>query len=229
MAATERNFSADSVLRDLDTGAPPGLESWGCPRASASHWLWGCRCAVPLSAGRSWCPGIPATPPGSPPPRAGTFDRCDRHVIQSGPALVSSHLSLRRLQRVAPIDPVIPRVEPELRFLLGLLTQLLSQKREFSRQRDLALTSQTRFLPLPFLRSGDLFQAVFSSSYRNSLAVRPLRSTVVTRLLAVGSEEARLRASHRPPLKLHVRFSRMQLSRRLKRSWRPEKELIAPS
>jgi Na+/H+ antiporter NhaD/arsenite permease-like protein len=45
----------------------------------------------------------------------------------------------------------------------------------------------------------------------------------------VGSEEARLRASHRPPLKLHVRFSRMQLSRRLKRSGRPEKELIAPS
>jgi|ERR1700674_410252 len=31
----------------------------------------------------------------------------------------------------------------------------------------------------------------------------------------VGSEEARLRASLRPPLKLHVRFSRMQLSRRL--------------
>ncbi len=30
----------------------------------------------------------------------------------------------------------------------------------------------------------------------------------------VGSEEARLHASLRPPLKLHVRFSRMQLSRR---------------
>jgi len=30
----------------------------------------------------------------------------------------------------------------------------------------------------------------------------------------VGSEEARLRASLRPPRKLHVRFSRMQLSRR---------------
>src|SRR6266851_229961 len=33
--------------------------------------------------------------------------------------------------------------------------------------------------------------------------------------LAVGSEVARLRAGHRPPLNLHVRFSRMQLSRRL--------------
>jgi hypothetical protein len=30
----------------------------------------------------------------------------------------------------------------------------------------------------------------------------------------VGSEVPRLRAGHRPPLKLHVRFSRMQLSRR---------------
>jgi hypothetical protein len=31
--------------------------------------------------------------------------------------------------------------------------------------------------------------------------------------IAVGSEEARSRAGLRPPLKLHVRFSRMQLSR----------------
>ena len=33
--------------------------------------------------------------------------------------------------------------------------------------------------------------------------------------IGVGSEVARLRASHRPPLKLYVRFSRIQLSRRL--------------
>jgi hypothetical protein len=33
--------------------------------------------------------------------------------------------------------------------------------------------------------------------------------------IGVGSEVARLRAGHRPPLKLHVRFSRMQLSRRV--------------
>ena len=31
---------------------------------------------------------------------------------------------------------------------------------------------------------------------------------------AVGSEVARLRAGHRPPLKLDVQFSRIQLSRR---------------
>jgi len=35
-------------------------------------------------------------------------------------------------------------------------------------------------------------------------------------LASVGSEEARLRAGLRPPLKLHVQFSRMQLSRRFK-------------
>ena len=34
-------------------------------------------------------------------------------------------------------------------------------------------------------------------------------------LIEVGSEEARSRAGLRPPLKLHGRFSRMQLSRRL--------------
>src|ERR1700674_5752575 len=41
---------------------------------------------------------------------------------------------------------------------------------------------------------------------------------------SVGSEEARLRAGLRPPLKLHVHFSRMQLSRRLNRSEMPTKE-----
>src|SRR5215471_350593 len=44
----------------------------------------------------------------------------------------------------------------------------------------------------------------------------------------VGSEVARLRAGHRPPLKLYVRFSRIQLSRRLtlprcnRRDWQPK-------
>ena len=38
---------------------------------------------------------------------------------------------------------------------------------------------------------------------------------VVAPLTSVGSEEARLRAGLRPPLKLHVQVSCMQLSRRL--------------
>ena len=42
----------------------------------------------------------------------------------------------------------------------------------------------------------------------------------------VGSEEARFRASLRPPLKLHVHISRMQLSRRLTAVETQLKELI---
>ncbi len=44
-------------------------------------------------------------------------------------------------------------------------------------------------------------------------AIRKLSPTKPDRTI-VGSEKARLRASLRPPPKLHVRFSRMQLSRR---------------
>jgi hypothetical protein len=53
----------------------------------------------------------------------------------------------------------------------------------------------------------------------------PFAPRELPRFLAVGSEEARLRASLRPPLKLHVHFSRMQLSRRLNRAEMPTKEL----
>src|SRR5215831_6466928 len=45
----------------------------------------------------------------------------------------------------------------------------------------------------------------------------------------VGSEEARLHASLRPPLKLHVRFARMQLSRRCETSEMPKEELKGTS
>ena len=44
-------------------------------------------------------------------------------------------------------------------------------------------------------------------------------------LTAVGSEEARLRAGLRPPLKLHVQVSCMQLSRRLSDAGMTKKEL----
>jgi len=49
-------------------------------------------------------------------------------------------------------------------------------------------------------------------------SMKILQTFIIASLLLitvrVGSEEARLRASLRPPPKLHVRFSRMQLSRR---------------
>ena len=44
--------------------------------------------------------------------------------------------------------------------------------------------------------------------------------------IGVGSEEARFRASLRPPLKLHVHISRMQLSRRLTAGETQWRELI---
>jgi hypothetical protein len=56
-----------------------------------------------------------------------------------------------------------------------------------------------------------------------------LFTTLFGSLLAfVGSEEARLHAGLRPPLKLHVQFSRMQLSRRFKASEMPTKGLTQP-
>src|ERR1035437_1652610 len=45
--------------------------------------------------------------------------------------------------------------------------------------------------------------------------VPSLQRVVLRAFPGVGSEVARLRASHRPPLKLYVQFSRIQLSRRL--------------
>jgi hypothetical protein len=45
----------------------------------------------------------------------------------TGRALVGSHPFPRFLQHIAPIDPVVQRVKPELRFLLRLLIEFLSQ------------------------------------------------------------------------------------------------------
>jgi hypothetical protein len=50
------------------------------------------------------------------------------------------------------------------------------------------------------------------SAYATNLELVTYLEQVASRI--VGSEEARLRASLRPPPKLHVRFARMQLSRR---------------
>ena len=52
------------------------------------------------------------------------------------------------------------------------------------------------------------------------------RSSLFVWFIDVGSEEARFRASLRPPLKLHVYISRMQLSRRLTAAETQLKELI---
>jgi len=57
-----------------------------------------------------------------------------------------------------------------------------------------------------------------------------LQPSRITRCSAhVGSEEARMSACLRPPLKLHVQFSRMQLLRRLNPCGMQEKESTPPS
>jgi hypothetical protein len=61
---------------------------------------------------------------------------------------------------------------------------------------------------------------------RTALSVGFIRFVSSTNATQVGSEEARLRAGLRPPLKLHGRFCRMQLSRRLTVWEMPAKELI---
>jgi hypothetical protein len=66
----------------------------------------------------------------------------------------------------------------------------------------------------PLCVGGMLDRAMFSSI---CALPSPTSAEVCTSLFGwftgVGSEEARLRAGLRPPLKLHRRFSRMQLSR----------------
>jgi hypothetical protein len=61
---------------------------------------------------------------------------------------------------------------------------------------------------------------------RTALSVGFIRFVSSTNATQVGSEEARLRAGLRPPLKLHGRFCRMQLLRRLTVWEMPAKELI---
>ena len=69
----------------------------------------------------------------------------------------------------------VQRVEPKLRFLLGLLTQFLSQGRKTRRHAFLRLY---RFFRSRFP------QSAFLPSYRNTSSVGFLRSTVISRFLA---------------------------------------------
>src|SRR6202049_852781 len=78
-------------------------------------------------------------------------------------------------------------------------------------------TRGTRADPLcvGYVQDGKVFSLI--SSLPSSLSANDV-PPLFEGFIGVGSEEARLRAGLRPPLKLHVRFSRMQLARRLKPS-----------
>jgi len=49
------------------------------------------------------------------------FDHLDRDAIDSGASTVGLHLQPGRPQHITPIDPVVQRVKPKLRLLLGLV------------------------------------------------------------------------------------------------------------
>ena len=113
-----------------------------------------------------------------------------RHVTPSTPGapLCCQHQPPRGRQHVAPIDPVVQGVKPELRLLLGLLTQLPSQFRDFRRQRDpgLLLWLIQSLVPSsgPSLSSvvGRCVQADLLTSDENMNSAGALRSTGVTPL-----------------------------------------------
>src|SRR5674476_888177 len=93
------------------------------------------------------------------------FHLLDRYAIHPGRALIGTYPFPTRFQHIAPIDPVVQHIKPELRFLLGLLAQLLSQQREFVWGSVSTRLFLQGFDMLPFFRSGNLFQAVLLSSY----------------------------------------------------------------
>src|SRR5450631_3039829 len=103
------------------------------------------------------------------------FNLFDLHAVHPGRALVGSHPFPCRFQHIAPIDPVVQHVKPELRLLLGLLAQLLSQQREFIWASVSTRLFIQGFDMHPFFRRGNLFQAVLLSSYScNSSSAAPL-------------------------------------------------------
>ena len=100
---------------------------------------------------------------------------------------MSQHQPPRGQQHVVPVDPVVQGVEPELRFLLGLLTQLPSQFRDFRRQLDPGLLLWLSQLLIPvqatgFFRSGTCVQADLLTSDENMNSAGALRSAGVTPL-----------------------------------------------
>src|ERR1035438_4979516 len=96
------------------------------------------------------------------------FDLFDLYAVHPGRTLVGSHPFPCRFQHIAPINPVVQSVKPELRLLLGLLTQLLSQQREFVWGSVSTRLFIQGFDMLPFSRSRIFVQAVLLSSYSSN-------------------------------------------------------------
>jgi hypothetical protein len=85
------------------------------------------------------------------------FDLFDRNAVHAGCSLIGAHPPPCLFQCVPPIDPVVQHVKPELRFLLRLLMQLLSQQREFLRHPGVIHACMFRFLRSVVSQSGSPF------------------------------------------------------------------------
>ncbi len=117
------------------------------------------------------------------PARFRRFDLFHRHAVHARCALVRPHPPPSCLQRGSPKYPPLQRVKAELRLLLGLLAQLLSQWKELFWQSFSAPLFVQGFDTLRRFRSGILIQSGLPSSYKSMLSVRPLGSIRVTGLL----------------------------------------------
>jgi hypothetical protein len=116
-------------------------------------------------------------------------DLVDRDAVDPRGAVVLAHLLPCLPQHVLPIDPVVQRIEPELRLSLGLEVQLPPQLREFLRQSSaLAPFGDEIRVHRRVFRSRDLgSQAALHSSCVCMHPAGPLGSTVVTRFTATMS------------------------------------------
>ena len=107
-------------------------------------------------------------------------------------------------------DPVVPHIKPELRLLLALWSQLLSQLRNFLRQPWLLHRLRRRLsCGCPRFRTGIFIPAVFPSSYRCVLSTRPLGSI---RVAGLPRYYGPLRLPPRPPRRLCLPAARGSLS-----------------
>ncbi len=82
------------------------------------------------------------------------------YPVHSSRTFVSTYQFPCRQQHIFPKYPVIQRVEPEFRFLLGLQAQFLSQSREFLWQLNTLSQSGRWAFSRQILRSGTFVQAV---------------------------------------------------------------------
>jgi len=109
-------------------------------------------------------------------------DHFDAHAVYTRRSPIGSHLFPCSPQRVLTVDAIIQCVEPKTRLSFGLLAKLITQKREFLWNMDLAVM----FLKL---RSGWFFhQAELPSLLISALKVPSLGSTVIGRFIATMNE-----------------------------------------